>query len=131
MSPNVSECLWMSPNVSKMSRLRHFPPTGYTILLFLTSSLYRYMSDLPTCKSKELLQFSNVSSIGFTLLDNIRRERNRAAWRRLERIEYNVVGMYLDVSSTYFFSWDKYWLFGTINPVQYLYFCFISSSRKE
>ena len=31
--------------------------------------------DLPTCKSKELLQFSNVSSIGFTLLDNIRRER--------------------------------------------------------
>ena len=53
---------------------------------------------LPTCKSKELLQFSNVSSIGFTLLDNIRRERNRAAWRRLERIEYNVVGMYLDVS---------------------------------
>ena len=28
-----------------------------------------------TCKSKELLQFSNVSSIGFTLLDNIRRER--------------------------------------------------------
>ena len=47
---------------------------------------------LPTCcKSKELLQFSNVSSIGFTLLDNIRSERNSS--QKAPRIEYNVVGM--------------------------------------
>ena len=31
----------MSRNVSKMSRLRHFPPTGYINLKFLTSSLLK------------------------------------------------------------------------------------------
>ena len=103
MSPNVSKYLQMSPNVSKclqMSLSRHFRDISpYRLHQSLIPNVPPgYMSDLPTCKSKELLQFSNVSSIGFTLLDNIRRERNRAAWRRLERIEYNVVGMYLDVS---------------------------------
>ena len=76
--------------------------------------IVRIRERLPTCcKSKELLQFSNVSSIGFTLLDNIRSERNSSQKARLES---NIM-LYRYVSSTYFFSWDKYWLFRTVSPV--------------
>ena len=39
MSPNVSKCLQNVSKCLQMSQSRHFPPTGYTNLKFLTPSL--------------------------------------------------------------------------------------------